>query len=258
MPKYYKILLPGGYPANGGSGRYHRPKGNGRPGQWMPKIQNPKCCVRGYHVVTLENIPRWIKGTYECEIWECEVRGRRHERGTKSAWGQIRLLKKTPWSDKVARLFAADCAEHVLPIFEREFSVDKRPRRAIEAARKRALGNLNLRDLGRARMEASNAATSAKNAATRLRKNMPKREEVAHRRWLARRSACMARLAASHHTGVAVRRVMLNISQCFEYEAEERAAKDWARARLYYYLTGNVVNWPKFAEHRHLGLQSSP
>ena len=38
------------------------------------------------------------------------------------------------------RLFAADCAEHVLPIFEKEYPGDDRPRKAIEAARRFADG----------------------------------------------------------------------------------------------------------------------
>ena len=37
--------------------------------------------------------------------------------------------------DKDIRLFAADCAELVLPIYEKEYPNDDRPRRAIQAAR---------------------------------------------------------------------------------------------------------------------------
>jgi len=40
--------------------------------------------------------------------------------------------------DRIARLFAADCAEAVLPLFERAFPLDARPRLAIEAARRLA------------------------------------------------------------------------------------------------------------------------
>lgn len=38
-------------------------------------------------------------------------------------------------NQRIIALFAADCAERVLPIFEREMPGDDRPRRAIEAAR---------------------------------------------------------------------------------------------------------------------------
>lgn len=37
-----------------------------------------------------------------------------------------------------ARLFACDCAEHVLPLYERAFAGDDRPHRAIQAARELA------------------------------------------------------------------------------------------------------------------------
>jgi hypothetical protein len=37
--------------------------------------------------------------------------------------------------NRIARLFAADCAERVLPLFEHEFPDEKWPRRTIEAAR---------------------------------------------------------------------------------------------------------------------------
>jgi hypothetical protein len=42
--------------------------------------------------------------------------------------------------DKLARLFACECAERVLPIFERKFPNDSRPRQAIEVSRRFARG----------------------------------------------------------------------------------------------------------------------
>src|SRR3954469_14111478 len=41
-------------------------------------------------------------------------------------------------------LWAADCAEHVLPLFELERPDDARPRRAIEAARAWARGEMGM------------------------------------------------------------------------------------------------------------------
>ena len=58
--------------------------------------------------------------------------------------------------DKVARLMAADFAEAVLPIFERERSDDLRPRQAIAVARAFALG-----EVGAAAWEAAWAAAGA-------------------------------------------------------------------------------------------------
>ena len=44
------------------------------------------------------------------------------------------------WSDSTVRLFAADCAEHVLHFYEDKYPGDNRPRKAIEMARKFARG----------------------------------------------------------------------------------------------------------------------
>lgn len=57
-------------------------------------------------------------------------------------------------SERTARLFAADCAEHVLDIFERVQPGDDRPRRAIKAARAFADGRIGAEDLAAARLAA--------------------------------------------------------------------------------------------------------
>ena len=59
-------------------------------------------------------------------------------------------------SDTVSRLMAADFAESVLHLYEKSYPEDKRPRLAIEAARKYALG-----DIGAARDAAQAAAGAA-------------------------------------------------------------------------------------------------
>ncbi len=58
---------------------------------------------------------------------------------------------------KVARAFGADCAERVLPIFEKEHPDDDRPRKAVEAARTFNRGEITVEEL-----EAAAAALSAR------------------------------------------------------------------------------------------------
>ena len=77
-------------------------------------------------------------------------------------------------SDRVARLFAADCAEDVLPLFLAVMPDDDRPRLAIEAARAYARGEID--DAARA------AAGAAAIAAARAAKT---RQETMLRRYLA-------------------------------------------------------------------------
>lgn len=60
------------------------------------------------------------------------------------------------------RLYAADCAEHVLPLFEAERPNDDRPRKAIEAARAYARG-----EIGAAAREAAVWAAAATSASAR-------------------------------------------------------------------------------------------
>jgi hypothetical protein len=58
------------------------------------------------------------------------------------------------------RLFACDCAEQVLPLFEREYPEDKRPRVAIETARRFANGEATQQELAAA-WDAAGAAAGA-------------------------------------------------------------------------------------------------
>lgn len=63
-------------------------------------------------------------------------------------------------ADKEIRLFACDCAERVLPLFETKYPEDKRPRQAIETARKFARGEAT-----QIEMDAAGAAAWAARAA---------------------------------------------------------------------------------------------
>ena len=54
-----------------------------------------------------------------------------------SSWSKVRRVLRHGGLDKrLLVTMAADMAEHVLPIFDKEHPEDKRPRRAIEAARR--------------------------------------------------------------------------------------------------------------------------
>ena len=64
-------------------------------------------------------------------------------------------------ADREIRLFACDCAEHVLPFFEKRYPDDKRPRQAIEVARRFANGQATQEEL----IAADSAAWSAVSAA---------------------------------------------------------------------------------------------
>lgn len=66
-----------------------------------------------------------------------------------------------PDAERVLLLFAADCAEMVLPVFEAAQPGDDRPRRAIEATRRYALGSATAEELVAAREAADDASNGA-------------------------------------------------------------------------------------------------
>ena len=61
--------------------------------------------------------------------------------GVYDAFWCLRALPKD--KQYIARLIAADIAERVLPIFEKEYPNDRRPREAIKASRDFALGKID-------------------------------------------------------------------------------------------------------------------
>lgn len=154
----YKALGPGATACHGGTGSWHRPSGE-RPGKWMPLVKDPVPCERGYHLCRdLRDALRWLGP----ELWVAEGRGAMVEADDKVCVAQARLLRRVEtWNERTARLFAADCAEHVLPIWEQFYPADDRPRRAIEAARAFAAGQITAADLAAARAAAGAARAAA-------------------------------------------------------------------------------------------------
>jgi len=80
--------------------------------------------------------------------------------GSDDLWWAWRFFDKTK-ADKIGRLFAADCAERVLPLFEKERPNDDRPRKAIEACRQFANGEIDAAASEAARAAAWEAAWAA-------------------------------------------------------------------------------------------------
>jgi hypothetical protein len=67
--------------------------------------------------------------------------------------------------DKESRLLACDYAEHVLPIYEKKYPNDNRPRQAVEVSRRYANGEATSIELSTAR-DAARAARDAASADT--------------------------------------------------------------------------------------------
>ena len=160
--KYYKFLNEDGMTPHGRDA-WPMPQ-RGKPGAWTPRLKGDiVLCLNGYHIIKADQLIPWMAAV----LWEVEVRGTLVEDSEKCAARQARLICQVEaWNERTARLFAADSAEHVLPIYEEAYPDDSRPRKAIEAARLFAAGSITAEELRRA-WDAAGAAWDAAGAAAR-------------------------------------------------------------------------------------------
>ena len=120
----------------------------GKPGKWLPKITGELvACAHGYHVLRASDLLAWDGPA----LWEVECKGAVATWDNKCGVRTARLVRRVEaWNEKTLRLFAADCAERVLPLYEKEFSDDKRVRECIEAVRQYARGGIGEKKLAAA------------------------------------------------------------------------------------------------------------
>ena len=156
--RLFKVLDEGGEPCHGGRGIWSLPH-DGQPGDWMPPVEGELvACKKGYHLCREQDLIKWLGPV----IYEAEYRGERLDANNKIVVREARLLARVEtWNDRTARLFACDCAERVLPIFERERPDDERPREAIAVARRFANGEATHEELAAAWAPARAAAWDA-------------------------------------------------------------------------------------------------
>ena len=152
MTETYKWLTK---ESTGGYSNYRWPDA----GEWTPAVTGDlMMCENGYHLVTEEQ----IVGDYmQAGLWECEYDGDRIDHNDKICVRRAKLIHRVDTiNDRTLRLFAADCAEHTLHFFERDYPNDDRPRKAIEAARLFAEGKIDAA-AGDAAGDAARAAAGA-------------------------------------------------------------------------------------------------
>ena len=119
-----------------------------------------RLCERGYHSSpTPWAALKYAPGPVLCLV---EIGGRNERDDTKQVSRSRRLLAAVN-IERELRLFAADCAEQVLPLFEKAYPRDLRPRRALAAGRAFANGEIS----AAARSAAGAGAWAAAMAAAR-------------------------------------------------------------------------------------------
>ena len=137
---------------------------------------------------------------------------------------QATLPEEAGARDQVARLFACDCAERALPIWEKRYPDDKRPRDAIAVARRYAAGEVDEKELDTARAAARAAAWAAARAA------------AGDTAWDTARAAAWAAAwdAAGAAAGDTARAAAG--AAAWAWAATWAAARDWQTQRLREYL----------------------
>ena len=154
--RYYKYLNENGKPYHGGVGRWSLPvqndDGTWTPGDWMPPVEGEITpCQNGYHLCEPSDLLDWLAPA----LYVAEGRGDSVRDTNKTAFRESRLLRPVDaYTDRSLRLFACDCAEHVLHYYEDEYPDDNRPRECIEVARRYANGNATDDELDAARAAA--------------------------------------------------------------------------------------------------------
>jgi hypothetical protein len=134
-------------------------------GEWQKRKGKLILCGHGFHASQRPlNSLNYIFGT---RWFECEARGNILKDADKFCASEMRLVKEIP--NRVIQEFAIDCAWRVLRIFEKKYPDDKRPRKALEAARTylKFPTKENLEKLNAARDAAGAAAGAAAWAAAR-------------------------------------------------------------------------------------------
>ena len=100
-------------------------------------------CKYGYHFSpTLWDALPYAPGPLACKVEVIDVVAEDGDENQRKGVAVSRKLIAAVNIDRELRLFAADCAERALYIFERDYPNDKRPREAIQAARDFANGKI--------------------------------------------------------------------------------------------------------------------
>jgi hypothetical protein len=136
-------------------------------GRWTrhldPNLLDP--CRYGFHLAKDSQLLGWLGGP---TIYEAEPCPEHPPVDADDKWVtcRVRLVRKLTWDDRVARLFAADCAEAAL-LGERACGreADGRSWEAVRVARRYADGGASDGELGAARDAAGAAAGAAASAA---------------------------------------------------------------------------------------------
>lgn len=213
---YFKVLGPGGV-ARFGSGVWPLP--NRSPGDWIFVGEGIDACRWGLHLCRARDLPVWVGP----EIYTAEWSGVALEFPDEVVTSRARLLCRfESWTERTARLFAADCAEHALDAFDGRMPSFRRPRWAIDAARAFAKDEIGLDELTLARDASNKAAKNSHSLAM----------------WYAASSATWA--AARSALAGGARNAARSAASAVGEKRNGSDAREWQTTRLFEYLGGQI------------------
>ena len=122
-----------------------------KPTLTIEQLKDLSPCVEGF---------KWYSNNIKTDDLESILLQLAEYRWRWCRWLMVRVL-----NGKQNKLLAIYCAELVLPIFESKYPDDKRPRKAVEAAKDFMEGKIRAEDLSVARSAAHAAAAAAYAAA---------------------------------------------------------------------------------------------
>jgi len=222
---YYKFL------GEDGLTRYAKfawplPAGD-KPGEWVEVEGELSECEVGLHACTEEYLLMWIN----TQLYVLEYDGEVHTTGAKVYGRRARLMRYiASWNAQTARLFAADCAEHVSQLWVAPDGCDWDPAQTIRVVRQFALGMVG-HDAINAAWYAAVAAASVTRAASRAASGAA-----------ASAAASAARSAASDAAWSAAS-AAASAAWSTASDASDAASADerhWQISRLMEYIRGEV------------------
>ena len=103
-------------------------------GEWQHYKGKLKMCKAGFHCSkTKYHAFSYVQGAILAEV---EVKGKSIKEKDKECWSDMRIIRAWKWQKKDSIALAIFSAELCLDNFEKVYPDDKRPREAIEAAKK--------------------------------------------------------------------------------------------------------------------------
>jgi hypothetical protein len=107
-------------------------------GEWRDPIESVLICNSGYHHSPTPLDALWyVNGEI---LARTEARGKAEADGDKSCHAEMRIIEAWHWTKRDSVQLAIFAAELVIDLFEQRYPEDRRPRKAIEAAKQWAAG----------------------------------------------------------------------------------------------------------------------